>query len=111
MNERVTAELNQPLKITIPCPSRIPAGRGVNGTSRGAAGNIRVRMTDDERALIIAEAQAVGVTPMTFMRWTAVMVAAALEQYRLSGNTTEEVEVHDGATLRSVSTRSNRPMP
>lgn len=108
---KVSAELNQPLKITIPCPSPIPAGRGINATSRTAAGNMRVRLTDQEHALIIAEARHLGVTTMNFTRWCAVMVAAALEQYRLSKDTSEEVELASGATVRSVSAGSNRSVP
>src|SRR5688572_20234294 len=104
-------ERNDPLKITIPCPSYIPQGNGVYSTHQKRASNLRLRTTDIEYDMMKAEAKRLGLSLAMFVRWCGVMTAVALRQYRESGSKTEEVEIPNDAYVRPIAARSDSEVP
>lgn len=70
-----------PVKITIPTPSFIPHGRGINSTGK-RGGNLRIRCTNKEYDMIQAEAVELGLSLANFCRWCAIQVSLGLIKHR-----------------------------
>lgn len=88
----IPAQTNQtyydpPLKITIPLPSEIPMLRGIHATTK-SGGNLRVRCSNSEYAEIQQEADKLGMTISSFMRFVGRAVARALKEHRVNGSST-----------------------
>jgi hypothetical protein len=86
-----------PLLITIPIPTEIDVGYGVNSTGK-RGGNLRVRCTNKEYDAIQVQAKLLGITLAMFCRWCAVEVSKKLDEHRDAGSTSmsigEENESH-----------------
>lgn len=76
------------ITVTIPIPSYIPKARGRHATSK-QGGNLRVRCSNRELALIRGEAKRLGLSTSQFVRWAALRVAEELER---QGATTREAD-------------------
>ena len=83
-----------PLKITIPLPTEPPILRGIHATTK-SGGNLRVRCSNAEYALIQQEAAKIGMTISAFMRIVGRSVARALKDHRVNGSNSIATETRD----------------
>jgi hypothetical protein len=84
-----------PLKVTIPTPSQLPKGFGVNSTGK-RGGNLRIRCTNNEYDVIQKEAAKLDITLAMFCRWCAIHVSKQLIKHRKELSTDMEAGDDDG---------------
>ena len=81
-----------PLKLIIPLPSHYRYGVGEQST-RGKSGNLRVRCSSADYNTIKEEANRLGLTVSSFVRWCAVQAALAIAAHRDKSSESIESEV------------------
>ena len=96
-----------PLRITIPIPTELPIGYGVNSTGK-RGGNLRVRCTNKEYDAIQHEASLLGISLAMFTRWCAVHVAANLLKHREASSTSMSVGEDDASNNNKPRTRRKK---
>ena len=94
-----------PLLITIPVPSEMPIGYGVNSTGH-RGGNIRFRCTDAEFDAIKLQADLAGLSFAAYCRWSCIQVAEKMRLHREQNSTDIEAK-DDRDGVRFHATGSN----
>jgi hypothetical protein len=91
-----------PLLITIPVPSEMPIGYGVNSTGH-RGGNIRFRCTDAEFDAIKVQADLAGLSFAAYCRWICIHVADKMRLHREENSTDIEAkDDRDGVGLNTT---------